>query len=76
MGKKQRFTSDLFEDEAWITETEQTVEIADYDAVGAQLRFPHYATRKTARQRLEEYFELKRLQQLLGEELSGDVFEG
>lgn len=76
MGKKQRFASDLFEDESWITETEQTIEVADYDAVGGQVRFPHYATRKTARQRLEEYFELKRLRQLLDEELTGDVFEG
>lgn len=73
MVKKRAFANELFEDETWLAEAESDDDVRSIDGdegVGDDV----LATRKTARQRLEEYFELKRLRQLLDEELTGDFF--
>ncbi len=72
MVKKRALTSDLFEDDAWVTDPGDETAPLGADPVEDLSRL---LVRKCARQRLEEYFELKRLRQVLDEELTRDVFD-
>jgi len=66
MGRKRKFSAELFEEDAWDTlDGEEHVEDFDVET--------RNASRKTARQRLEDYFEMKQLRQRLGEDPLDDT---
>lgn len=67
-------TNDVFEEETWDESAEATTPAAaaavnEGASVGAAR-----ANEKPLRQRIEEYFERKRLEQALDEELGDDIF--
>jgi hypothetical protein len=64
MGRKRKFSAELFDDDSWESEDG---ELSDEDADAIDLGTPD-DHRKTARQRLEDYFEMKQLRQQLGED--------